>query len=52
MKPNLTPPRCCGCESPAELVPKLTRFGEPDLVVGARRCGSEAGRVHVFMDAF
>ena len=26
MKPNLSPPHCAGCDAPAVLVPKLTRF--------------------------
>jgi len=33
MKPNLTPPRCSGCDSPAELVPKLTRFRRADRIL-------------------
>jgi hypothetical protein len=33
MKPNLVPPRCSGCDSPAVLVPKLTRFRRGDRVL-------------------
>ncbi|MCK6501941.1 hypothetical protein L6R53_00810 [Myxococcota bacterium] len=33
MKPILSPPNCSGCNRPAELVPKLTRFRRGELVL-------------------
>jgi hypothetical protein len=33
MKPNLSPPSCSGCNRPAQLVPKLTRFRRGDRVL-------------------
>lgn len=33
MKPNLSAPPCSGCEQPAVLVPKLTRFRRGDRVL-------------------